>query len=363
MPAIVYEVIHDYGFEVPFIKLAQQLVNNIADRYATDSRNIAVLNLAESAPIRGKQAELNKIEYHKLETFLRRNRIDAVLMVSIIEPHWALNHEHIVEKIIKPLGVDYKCLGWYTQPGSTFFDLWSQVMTIIAPAYTEEELLPIESNKFFLCHTGNPMPHRIDLFDKIVDNGLDKFGFINLSKVASSSPKYIQENLTQNYATQGDIPHDPYTLGDLSIWKQTIFTVVSDAFFFESGSALTQTAKGLSVLESPGKYGHTIISEKIYKPIIGLRPFLVNGSYEVTKKFKDLGFDLFEDVLDFTLDDLKTKQSTHELIIRTLKMLSAFTNEERLQWYNELLPRLRLNKQQLYIHAHQQKELLTQFQI
>jgi len=363
MPAIVYEVIHDYGFEVPFIKLAQQLVNNIADRYATDSRNIAILNLAESAPIRGKQAELNRTEYHKLETFLRRNRIDTVLMVSIIEPHWFLNHEYIVEKIIKPLGIDYKCLGWYTQPGSTFFDLWSQVMTTIAPIYNEEELLPIDSDKFFLCHTGNPMPHRVKLYEKIAENGLDKVGFINLSKVASTSPIYIQENLKQNYATQGDLPHDPYTLGDLTIWKQTIFTVVSDAFLYEGKTTSTLTRSGLSAIESPGKYGHTIISEKIYKPILGLRPFLVNGSYEVTKKFKDLGFDLFEDVLGITLDDLKTAQSIHDSIIQTLRMLSAFTNEERLRWYNELLPRLRLNKQQLYQHASQQKELLTQFQI
>lgn len=360
MPAIIYEVIPDYGFEVPFIKLAQQLVKDVADRHSNDSRNIAVLNLAEVVHERGKQLASNKIEYHKLETFLRRHRIDTVLMVSIIEPHWFINHKYIVENILKPLNIKYKFFGWYTQPGSTFFDLWSQVMTTITPAYNEHDLLPVSADKFFLCHTGNPMEHRIELYDKFVEHGLDKFGFVNLSKVGNRTPQYIEESNIQDYS-QYDIPHDPYTLGDLSVWKQTIFTVVSDAFLFESGKNVNAT--GRVILDQPGEYGHTIISEKIYKPIIGLRPFIVNGSYEVTKKFKDLGFDLFEDVLDIRLDELQTKQGIHTAIIRTIKMLSAFSPEERLQWYTELLPRLRANKQHFYQHAQQQQQLITQFQI
>ena len=362
MPAITYEVIHDYGFEVPFITLARQLVNSIAQRYANDTRRIAILNLAETAPEYGKQLALNKIEYHKLETFLRRNKIDTVLLVSIIEPHWFLDHEYIVKNILEPLGISYKFLGWYTQPGSTFFDLWSQVMSsTLTPQYTEAELLPVESKKFFLCHTGNPMLHRVDLYKKIASNGLLSSGFINLSKVVvGNRPQYIQESDIQDYS-QYDIPHDPYTLGDLSIWRQTIFTVVSDAFLFESGKSIA--GNGKAILDQPGSYGHTIISEKIYKPILGLRPFLVNGSYEVTKKFKDLGFDLFEDAFNITLDDLKTKQGIHDTIVRTLAMLAALTPAERLQWYTDLLPRLRANKQHFYKHAEQQLDLITQFQI
>ena len=361
MPAITYEVIADYGFEVPFITLARQLVDDIALRYADDPRRIAIVNLAELDPIHGKQVAVNRIEHHKLETFLRRNRIDTVLMISIIEPHWFLDHEVVVEKILKPLGINYKFLGWYTQPGSTFFDLWSQVMSSpLTPEYSESDLLPIESERFFLCHTGNPMPHRVELYNKIADSGLLLHGYINLSKVGGKSPQYIKEDNIQNYS-QYDIPHDPYTLGDLNIWRQTIFTVVSDAFLFESGKSMNPT--GRVILDQPGNYGHTIISEKIYKPILGLRPFLVNGSYEVTKKFKDMGFDLFEDVLNITLDDLKTKQGIHDTIVRTLTMLASLTPAERLQWYTDLLPRLRANKQHFYKHAEQQLDLITQFQI
>ena len=64
------------------------------------------------------------------------------------------------------------------------------------------------------------------------------------------------------------------------------------------------------------------ISEKTFKPIIGKRPFIVLGDYNLYKKLHDWGIDTFDDILG---DGYKEKSPLDrvEWIINTVKELKS----------------------------------------
>ena len=43
-------------------------------------------------------------------------------------------------------------------------------------------------------------------------------------------------------------------------------------------------------------HSDVLLSEKTFKPIIGLRPFLILGDQNLYKKLVEMGFDVFEDM-------------------------------------------------------------------
>jgi hypothetical protein len=102
---------------------------------------------------------------------------------------------------------------------------------------------------------------------------------------------------------------------------------------------------------------NAFVSEKIYKPIIGLRPFVINGSPGIYRWLKNAGFDCFDDV--FPVKELSNeimipgaKFNNHGFIIECLKDLSR-TNLHEL--YTCLLPRLINNQKLFYEYANNQR--------
>jgi hypothetical protein len=61
------------------------------------------------------------------------------------------------------------------------------------------------------------------------------------------------------------IPHDIHSLGNLDIWQQHFLNVVGETEFMH--------------------WDNMFISEKTWKPILGLRPFVINGQTKIYQYF------------------------------------------------------------------------------
>jgi hypothetical protein len=263
-------------------------------------------------------------------------------MTAWSEPHWYGDHLHIVEKIIEPLGIPYTLFGQYaTTENTELFDFWILIFNNFCAEYDNRELLPQSPTKLFLNYNRSSRLHRTKLVEKYKKSNLLMHGHVShVSHGGDGTAMLINETLSdfaelfpKKSAKSEEplfvVPNDPFSLGDLNIWRDHIVHVVSDGWW----------------IEQPNKLGGFLCNEKYWKPILGLRPFLVNGSYDGYVKLKEQGIDVFEDQFP---GDRSTIDSCHDTIISALHRLSLLTPQQRMEWYNSLMPRLLANQRRYY---------------
>jgi hypothetical protein len=94
------------------------------------------------------------------------------------------------------------------------------------------------------------------------------------------------------------IPNDVYTLGDIAAWQDAYLNIVTETTFDNK---------------------NFFISEKTWKPVIGLRPFFVYGQPKLREYLRAQGFDTFEDLIDYA--GCVTEQDYAELAVKTVNNL------------------------------------------
>jgi hypothetical protein len=97
------------------------------------------------------------------------------------------------------------------------------------------------------------------------------------------------------------------------------------------------------------------ITEKTWKPILGLRPFLLNGQTKIYKYLRDQGFKTFNHYFEgIELENLKEFE-VHDSIISVIKYLATLDKKEILAMYNDMLPDLKHNRKRFFEFAQEQK--------
>ena len=177
-----------------------------------------------------------------------------------------------------------------------------------------------------------PHQHRVSLVNRFEEHDLIKYGITTLG-----NSKYSLNDKHDDFVEYGandvvgdvGIPNDIYSLGNLDIWNKCFLNIVSETQFEYSPNAF--------------------VSEKIYKPIIGLRPFVINGSPSIYAWLKNMGFDCFDDL--FPVNELSDNNcvpgarfKNHSAIIDSVKDLIG---QDLNKLYASLLPRL-LNNQKIF---------------
>jgi len=187
------------------------------------------------------------------------------------------------------------------------------------PNYNIQNILPTNFNYVYLNYNGKNHEHRIKFVEILVNNKIDKLGFYTL--------------LSDEFVSQ---TRQVFDLGNLHIWNQHFLNIVSETVYRINPELL--------------------ISEKTWKPIVGLRPFIINGSPRYYTLLKEMGFDCFSDI--FPVNELsknestveKTMKKTHQLICNVIKDLATKNLQEL---YTTLYPRLLKNREHFFNHGEQ----------
>jgi hypothetical protein len=211
----------------------------------------------------------------------------------------------------------------YTAQGIKF-DFWAAVCAENFKQYTEQDLQPTKFEFLYLNYNRKPHVHRTKFVEQLEINNLVHTGCVTLG-----NSKY---SITEDdcYATWGandvvdsiNIPNDIYSIGRLDIWQRSFINVVSETEF------------------TPHSY---FLSEKTFKPIIGLRPFIINGNPKIYDWLQQTGFDCFADLfpVDKIINCTNTSQ-VHDLIIDCLKF---YQDKDWENIYTSIYPRLLKNKE------------------
>ncbi len=88
-------------------------------------------------------------------------------------------------------------------------------------------------------------------------------------------------------------------------------------------------------------------SEKIYKPISQLLPFLVLGPNGILEKVKQQGFKTFSPFIDESYDDEANHEKRFLMVVNEINRICSFPIKDLHKWYYDILDTLEFNQKHL----------------
>lgn len=279
--------------------LLKQLEQAIVDEYLVNDSNRTVLI----------NSTWYTSDYHQqvLEQ-LRALEFDQIVLVSMLDaaipqPDWYAE-----------FGCPVRAVGYY--PGPDAIDFWALTVDryFERPAYDLFDVGAIDTA--YMCLNRKPHWHRRRLYKQlvslnIVDQGIVSMGGNNAPAERVLSVDAGHCDLAPNAGPeQNGINNDIMSLGHETNWTRHLVNIVTETQF-----DIAQTH---------------FVSEKIYKPIIGCRPFLVYA-LGATKWLTDRGFELYvDDFQDITNLDLSNPNNIAEFLV-------ALSQQPRQYWQSKFL--------------------------
>ena len=288
---------------------------------------------------------------HEKFMHIKNSFADVILLFNgtdAIDPelHWIMKtpawRELLIDKDVYFIGSDFA-----DQIGC---DFWAAVTDQYFKRYTDTEVLPTNITRVFLNYNRKPTYYRRMVLEEYINQGVDHLGHVTLGLNTFKNPdldRFVLPPETLGYIAggEGDAPvgdhhtlrdlrvaNDIFSLGNLDVWNSCFLNVVTETSV--SGTLWT--------------------SEKVFKPMIGLRPFFYYGNPAVLLKLEELGFDIFRDINLYTdkwftavkcssyhADGSELEFITNHLI----DLIKHLAQQDLNKLYQEILPRLKHNRE------------------
>jgi hypothetical protein len=262
---IVHTVDHGWGPEWPIKQIEQRIVNDYLQPLITDSSRTVIIN----STWYGEQ------QHHSTMQWLRSHAWDQIVLVAMIDA--AIPQPGWFQEFDRPV----LAVGNYA--GEHDIAFWA----LILDQYFVMPDVHGDIDTAFMCLNRKPHWHRVRLYDKMEARGLLDHGIVSMgSDGESPARRRITESVAANtLAPNGQAQHhgiinDIVSLGDPVNWRRCFLNVVTETVFEVSQCHF--------------------VSEKIFKPMLGHRPFLVyatdgamawlnqHGFQDYTQSFGDI---------------------------------------------------------------------------
>ena len=227
-----------------------------------------------------KQEILDIIKYQNINCVLFFNFVDEY------DTSW----NDVIDYAKKKMGSKAQIVGHSPYDGFQF-QFWAQAVGRLFTEYEEQDILPFKIRHTYLCYNRKPHKHRVDLYNSFKENSLLDNGIFTLGTDENNS---IFESVSDNgFSGNPDafkilvddtgIPNDLLSLGTLDYWRKSFLVIVSETIPPDSDEKFP------------------FLTEKTFKPIVGMRPFIVLGPASTVSWLRKNGFVTFNE--DFGCSD------------------------------------------------------------
>jgi len=208
--------------------------------------------------------------------------------------------------------------------GQNYFNFWAEFIRQNPTGFFNNVYIgEPDFNKLFMCLNRKPHSHRLFLTKLLEDKNIIDDGYVSIYR--DSNPLILEENLSK-LVTLGDqsvvdsipVNNDIVTLGDPKYWNSHFLNIV------------TETTVHTDVF----------ISEKTWKPIIGLRPFLILGDYNIYNQLHEIGIDTFDDLFGKWYADTNWEKRAEYIV----DILNFYKDKDIHAIYKKIFPRLENNR-------------------
>lgn len=309
---------HGWGPHWPIKQIEKEILDLYLEPLQQSSSRVVVIN----STWYGDQ------QHQQTMAWLRNNSWDELVLVAMLDP--AIHSPEWFQEFHRPV----HSVGGYDN--EHYIAFWAEIAhRFIMPDHDHDIGIP------FMCLNRKPHWHRVKFYNQlqqagIVDRGLVSFG----GKDDEPAVKEIKESVKDNdLAPTGlkqyhGIPNDIASLGDPKNWYRHFLNVVTETVFDINKN--------------------NFVSEKIFKPIQGHRPFLVYATDGAVGWLSKHGFESYvDDFQDISDLDLKLPEN----LAPFLKILCDQTPEYWRQKYIDLLPKINYNQERFkgFVQQQQQK--------
>jgi hypothetical protein len=318
---ITHQHDHGWGPQWPIKQLEQELTNAYLAPLAAGQDRIVTVN----STWYGQERHAQTLQW------LRNNPWDILVLVSMIDS--AIPAADWFAEFDRPV----IAVGSY--PGSHHVSLWAEAVARHIPPYMYHDItVP------FMCLNRKPHWHRVRLYHQLAATGVLDQGLVSLGG-ADTQPavKTLVESVPDNHlAPNGAVRHhgivnDIMSLGDLCHWRSHFLNIVTETVF-----------------DVDHKY---FVSEKIFKPIVGARPFLVYADTGAEQWLRDQGFETYlDDFRDITELNLREP----DCIVPFLTQLCSRGPDYWRQKYLDLLPKIQYNQHRFGTFIAEQRMKIQQ---
>jgi hypothetical protein len=214
-------------------------------------------------------------------------------------------------------------------------------------------------SKYYLSFNRLPKKHRVDLvvsLDKydLLDKGYVSFASgitsWNWKDMVTESERKSLEKKMPLVIDRKDLSDSKYSYEkfDIKYYLDSYFQVVTGNNFTDFDDQL-------------------IFSEKIWKPITNLQPFIYLDDMGVLKKLQEYGFKTFHPFIDESYDGVLDKEERFNMIEKEINNLCNKSIEEIHEWYWEMEDILKYNYYHFYekfilLEKDELKEILSGYQ-
>lgn len=316
---------HDFGWgpQWPAKQIEHEMVSTYLKPLALSNLRTVLIN----------STWYSRERHQSTMQWLRANDWDVLVLISMIDP--AIITASWFEEFDRPV----LTVGGYRQH---HLSLWAEIAARNIPLWHDRSSCKIHMP--FMCLNRKPHHHRVRLYQQLeelhlLDKGLVSLGAVSVGSAVRSISEQVQDpELAPNgQALNHGIPNDIASLGDRSNWEAHFLNIVTETTF-----------------DVDGLY---FVSEKIFKPMIGLRPFLVYAPGGAQLWLKDQGFETYlDDFKDIYDGNLRDPNNIPSLLAR----IGDLGPEWLQQKYLDLLPKMLYNQDRFTSFVKEQRDRIQQ---
>lgn len=213
--------------------------------------------------------------------------------------------------------------------------------------------------KKFLCLNRNPKVHRIALVAELMRhnlvqdayvscyiNGTEEDGCvgyygvpyenvrIQLATNGENIANYIKdhEHVFPLRLTLGQDLNNCYDISEeLYLFNDSYFGVITESKFFHD-------VPDIYFLKSDLSLDGIVFTEKTWKFITAKQPFIIAGFTHSIKRLRDMGYKSFHPYINESYDDIEDDEERLMAIVNEIKRLSAFSDDEWLEFQQNTIP-------------------------
>jgi hypothetical protein len=263
---------------------------------------------------------------------------DNVFFLATVDPPYLNDTElRLVKNKLKALRVFY--LGNFDSTHS--FNFFAPILAKKFKTYAESDLILSDIRYLFVNYNRKPKPHRVEFVKKLMTQNLLTSGTVTLGSdapdglllsIGEKEEDYLAYGNSRNHWGQFGVPHDMFSLHRMDIWQHAFLYINATTEFNPVNDLFCQ--------------------QDTFKPMLGLRPFVINGVQRTYRWLRIHGFKTFNQYwahIDIEHGDV------HDTIIELIKYLQAMDKHNITAMYQEMLPDLKYNRERFFEFAQEQK--------
>jgi hypothetical protein len=314
---------HGWGPEYPLKQYEQSVVASLARPFIESDQRTVMIN-----------SVWYTVDMHEqVMAWLRANDWDQMVLIAMLDA--AIPYPDRYEEFGRPV----TGIGYYPGPGQVDFCALFVDHFLQAP----DNNLLLDSTMIdtaYMCLNRKPHWHRQQLYGRLDALDLIAKGIVSMGGAGQAVTALAQDRDHDTLAPNATrdhygIPNDIVSLGHQGNWKRHLVNVVTETFY-----NINQTG---------------FVSEKIYKPIVGCRPFLVYDPDGGTKWLRERGFEPYvQDFQDISDLDLARPYNIPQFLQTLCEQTSAYWQKK----FVDLQEKILYNKAHFADYITQQKSIV-----